>query len=410
MFKLLNNNSTSQAPSNVTASKTQHYPVKGGLRLEDSKVDVIAIVHDNELIFLNTGLNHLFRDKNDSSQELLGKVTVVTYQDKSMGKLTEVFVAFEQLDDIYQLNSEFIRKARLNHVSDEVYDYIILNFPQVLSKKSSGYYTDFIYAFDVCRLNEDYLIVNNNYTKGYVIKNNKIIRGSASEVVKLFWPNGIRANKDLKFDANERKPQDISLGWEITYKKYGPFLNLKGDLEIYDRTFPKNGMPHNLAMPFFYAYRCAAAGLFHEGLMDKDVFNHIDNMHFGLMVIIGQNISREHQVRFQDESFRIAKNIIDLYVPNLTELTLRKMIILAKKGISVYSAVYNGIVSAYRNEEEREFIAANICQPQFVISFMTSALCDPDDEIEVFTSKAVEYYRIMQNPELLQKSFSKLFY
>lgn len=174
MFKLLNNNLTSQATSNVTASKTQHYPVKRGLRLEDSKVDVIAIVHDNELIFLNTGSNHLFRDKNDSSQELLGKVTVVTYQDKSMGKLTEVFVAFEQLDDIYQLNSEFIRKARLNHVSDEVYDYIILNFPQVLSKKSSGYYTDFIYAFDVCRLNEDYLIVNNNYTKGYVIKNNKI--------------------------------------------------------------------------------------------------------------------------------------------------------------------------------------------------------------------------------------------
>ena len=67
MFKLLNNNLTSQATSNVTASKTQHYPVKRGLRLEDSKVDVIAIVHDNELIFFFFCSNHLFRNKNDSS-------------------------------------------------------------------------------------------------------------------------------------------------------------------------------------------------------------------------------------------------------------------------------------------------------------------------------------------------------
>ena len=132
------------------------------------------------------------------------------------------------------------------------------------------------------------------------------------------------------------------------------------------------------------------------GRIDKDTTANIGTIHGG----VASNIVAD-EVQISAEARSIDHEICEEQVNHMIDLFKNKK----------YFDFFSGRdLSEYDKKEEREFIAANICQPQFVISFMTSALCDPDDEIEVFTSKAVEYYRIMQNPELLQKSFSKIFY
>ena len=104
-------------------NKSNNYSlnINGGMRLSEAEVDVMFIVKNNQVIYINDAARHLFIVDRDGDKKLDGRIVKFDY--KSKNDLVEVFIAFNESDSYTMFTMGTPTGPRFNYVAQAVWDY-----------------------------------------------------------------------------------------------------------------------------------------------------------------------------------------------------------------------------------------------------------------------------------------------
>jgi len=112
----------------------------------------------------------------------------------------------------------------------------------------------------------------------------------------------------------------------------GKYYDMFKDLEDYLSSLYEQPS-HSTFMPLLYALRIAYAGMYSQGICSKADFDAVDQGFFNRVILIGQSISREEQVSFQEASLDKALEWINKYYIVLDRQTSSHLVNTAKSGL-----------------------------------------------------------------------------
>ena len=200
---------------------SQQASLKAGMRLEEAEVDIISIVRNNNVIYINDEADHLFIPDKDGDEKLDGRVVNLVFSGQSDSEVVEIFVAFDDSDSYTMFTLQAGMIERLNYVAQAIFKYFSeANFILKVFSPIESYSTQYIYTFKLYRKNNKYFMVNNAQTQAYLIDEFCIRRDDVKEIKETFWgdPN-IEIIKDAHNTSDNNEPQKEELGEEAIEKQ-----------------------------------------------------------------------------------------------------------------------------------------------------------------------------------------------
>ena len=161
--------------------------LKGGMRLDEAEVDILFIVNDNAVIYINEEADHLFATDKDGDEKLDGRVVNFVFSGQSTGTVIEVFVAFDDSDSYTMFTLQAGTVERLNFVAQAIFKYFAGNGIQDVFSPIEQYATQYVYTFKLYRKNEKFFMVNNSQTQAYLIDGSTILRDDVDDIKSIFW-------------------------------------------------------------------------------------------------------------------------------------------------------------------------------------------------------------------------------
>lgn len=157
----------------------------GGMRLEDAEIDILFIVKNNAVTYINNVSGHLFATDDDGDESLKGRVVNFVFTGKS--GTVEVFVAFDE-DDAYTMFTMRVgMQERLDFVARSIFqNFAKSNLGNTFSF-TDNYSTQYIYTFKLFHKNNRYFMVNNAQTQAYLIDRGGIQRKNVDKIKQQFW-------------------------------------------------------------------------------------------------------------------------------------------------------------------------------------------------------------------------------
>lgn len=183
-----------------TEANSETYPIRsGGMRLHEAEVDILFVVKNDDVIFINSDADHLFAEDNDGDEKLDGRVVNFVFSGQSDNALIEVFVAFDESDSYTMFTLQAGMNERLNYVAQSIFNHFSENGIENVFSPVERYATQYVYTFKLYRKNDQYFMVNNSQTKGYLIDEFGIERDNINDLKDKFWKNNV-ATQELEDD------------------------------------------------------------------------------------------------------------------------------------------------------------------------------------------------------------------
>lgn len=172
----------------------------------------------------------------------------------------------------------------------------------------------------------------------------------------------------------------------------GGFVDINNDLEL---LLEENREPElDLLMPYFYAKRIAAAGMFCQGALESQDFEHIDSLFCNFMAQSGNNKSTEEQVELQEQSLDSALELIGKYVERITRQSALLLIEAAKRDISVRNALLDAF-SVNADElagiVEPIMYSDHMLKEKYCAGFFATGWWQKTDDFESTSEKLIYY-------------------
>ena len=161
--------------------------LKGGIRLQEAEVDILFVVNNNTVIYINEETDHLFETDEDGDEKLDGRVVNFVFSGQSTGTVIEVFVAFDDSDSYTMFTLQAGTVERLNYVAQAIFKYFAENGVQDVFSPVEQYATQYVYTFKLYRKNERFFMANNSQTQAYLIDGSTILRYDVDEIKSIFW-------------------------------------------------------------------------------------------------------------------------------------------------------------------------------------------------------------------------------
>lgn len=159
----------------------------GGMRLDDAEVDVLFIVKNNVVTYINNASGHLFSIDDDGDEMLDGRVVKFIFS-ASLGRETiEIFVAFDEADAYTMFTMRAGMQERLDFVSRVIFEQFSRNNLGNTFSFSKNYATQYEYTFKLYQKNNRYFMVNNAQTQAYLICEDGIQRENVDLIKRQFW-------------------------------------------------------------------------------------------------------------------------------------------------------------------------------------------------------------------------------
>lgn len=165
-----------------------------GMRLEEAGVDILAIVRNNKVVYLNSEADHLFDRDKDGDEKLDGRVVNFVFSGQSEGERLELFVAFDDSDSYVTFTLQAASTERLNYVAQAIFKHFSKSGLKNIFSTTEKYSTQYIYAFKTYRKNGKYFMVNNSQTQAYLIDNLSIMRDDVDKIKSVFWSESNTTN------------------------------------------------------------------------------------------------------------------------------------------------------------------------------------------------------------------------
>jgi hypothetical protein len=173
---------------------------------------------------------------------------------------------------------------------------------------------------------------------------------------------------------------------------FGGFVDLNNDLGL--MVDGRSNLDPEIFMPYLYARRSAAAGMFSQGAIEKSNFDQVESLFFSFMAQVGSDLTKDEQVTFQEESLDRALELEANYLTGTTRRSTSLMVVAAKQGISLRDAL---VASFDRDEEELEEMLGpvmyghSILKPEFCMGFFATGWWEPDDDFNTTATKYLKY-------------------
>jgi hypothetical protein len=165
----------------------------GGMRLDDAEVDIMAIVKNNQVIYVNHSADHLFELDKGGDKKLDGRIVKISLKGQSNEDLIEFFVAFDDSDSYTMFTLNTGRDERLNYVSSSIFKVFSESRRFNLFTDSEGYFSQYEYTFKLYQKGNQLFLLNSGQTQAYLIDTYGIKRaegyGEVDEVKSIFWNN-----------------------------------------------------------------------------------------------------------------------------------------------------------------------------------------------------------------------------
>ena len=177
--------------SKIDKRNIEYLNINGGIRLNEAEVDVMFIVKNNQVIYINDSVSHLFKVDKDGDKKLDGRIVKFDYKAKN-NNLIEVFIAFDESDSYTMFTMGAPVSERFNYVAKAVLEYFYERDIQNVFIFTEEYELQFEHAFKLYEKNQRYFMVNNSQSKSFIIEKNKILKSydrgnSVDRLKELFW-------------------------------------------------------------------------------------------------------------------------------------------------------------------------------------------------------------------------------
>lgn len=175
-----------------SGSGNQEYlHIDGGMRLAEAEVDVMFIVKNNQVIYINNNANHLFSVDKGGDQKLDGRIVKFDYTTKK-NETIEVFIAFDDSDSYTMFTLGAPTQDRFNYVANAVLEYFYKKNITNVFVFTEEYRLQFEHAFKLYQKDKHFFMVNNSQTKSFIINKNQILRSgdagkSVDKLKEIFW-------------------------------------------------------------------------------------------------------------------------------------------------------------------------------------------------------------------------------
>ena len=153
--------------------------------VEQTEVEILAIVSNNKVMYINQDSNHLYKIDKDGDYKLLGKVANIILIDQMTDARLETFVAFDEEEAYTLFTMKMGMEDRFNYLIQYIHAYYVKNIPNLLNPLAN-YATQYSYSFRVYKKN-GHLCLLNNSEQGIVITEDTIFRGTGDQMREIFW-------------------------------------------------------------------------------------------------------------------------------------------------------------------------------------------------------------------------------
>lgn len=159
------------------------------MRLKEAEVDIMFIVKNRDVIYVNDYADDLFNEDKDGELVLDGRV--VNFIFKTGSEIIEVFVAFDDQDSYMMFTMGAGRDERLHYVAKSIFEFMAQNNINSVFSPTAQYSSQYQYTFKLYKKNTRYFMVNNGQSQAYLISCDAIKNGSGfNDVDRIktdFW-------------------------------------------------------------------------------------------------------------------------------------------------------------------------------------------------------------------------------
>lgn len=177
----------------------------------------------------------------------------------------------------------------------------------------------------------------------------------------------------------------------------GGFVDLNNDLGYMVAEDVANTDAPNIFMPYLYARRGANAGMFSQGAIDKQTFDHVDSLFYNYMAHVGSKITKDEQRKFQIDSADRALELESKYYLGATSKSTSLLVFAAKQGISIRDALFSAL--EYNQDDLKKIAEPVMCsgsdwvmRTEYCMGFFASGAWEPSDDFDMTSIKVLKYF------------------
>ena len=196
--------------------KTHRIEYSGGMRLVDAEVDIMFIVKNGNVIYINDNAEQLYSTDKDGDIKLDGRI--VNFKFKDSNELIEIFVAFDQNDSYTMFTANIERDKRLNYVAQSVFQYLGENSRTNVFSPTSLYEPQYLYTFKLYKKNNTHFMINNTHSQAYLIENNLYKDTNPDEILSTFWSDEIE--KPVSSDGGDITKDPSGKSKELRFETF----------------------------------------------------------------------------------------------------------------------------------------------------------------------------------------------
>lgn len=201
-----------------------------------------------------------------------------------------------------------------------------------------------------------------------------------------YWGVG-KNNLKKDFKAPYAAKKIVNLVDKKNDSDFGLFHDMNADLsEMISKS--SNQTPETI-MPYFYARRFAVAGMYMQGIVGKQDFEYVDKLQYSYTCQIGEKMTKQEQINFQEQSLAEALDLINIYSEKLiSKRTTSTFIACARSAISICDCASVVLSAVYNKENSNVIISADSCLDFCIFGYLNAS-----DDYQKTVSKLLEFDR-----------------
>lgn len=176
----------------------------------------------------------------------------------------------------------------------------------------------------------------------------------------------------------------------------GGFVDLNNDLGL--MVEGRSNLDPEIFMPYFYARRCAAAGMLSQGAIDKEAFDTVEKLFFNFMAQVGTQLTKDEQIEFQEGSLDRALELMSKYLVGVTRKSTSLLIASAKQDVSLRNTLIDALDQGQDDLEkivEPVMYGNWIMKSEFCMGFFSSGWWEPTDDSATTSRRLLKYFDSM---------------
>ncbi|EOB3674071.1 hypothetical protein ACHELX_000879 [Vibrio vulnificus] len=157
----------------------------GRMHLSDAEVDIMFIVKNGDVLYINNQADSLYEVDKDGDLKLDGRIVNFIFRDGL--ETIQIFVAFDEQDSYSMFTMNMGRDDRLNYVAQAIFQFMGKNSIEGVFTREGRYSSQYHYTFKLYTKDDKHFMVNNGQSQAYLISGKTFKSEDVDAIKSEFW-------------------------------------------------------------------------------------------------------------------------------------------------------------------------------------------------------------------------------